>query len=414
MIGEITVFHKTVQGNLHILSNVPCEDYSASFSDKNGQYHIIAIADGHGASACMRSAYGSKAVVEITLNCLKDFAESFLSKGMEEILSGLSAPRTVRQAMKQLTDTIISRWYQQIREHLKLKPLTEKELSKAGPYEKNYREGNRLEHVYGTTLIAALWLPEYLILLQQGDGRCDVFFEDGTVEQPIPWDDRCFQNVTTSMCDEDVASSIRHSVISFKARPVMACYMGSDGVEDAFRDMEGTHTFYRKLSNELVCREQMNFEQYLDEMMPKFSEKGSKDDISIAGIVNIKAVKPFLPLFLTLSQKYELLDAKRYYDEKIHSMTRKHDILRKRKERAQNNWKQLNERLQLMQKYSSCLQTIVTDLSDRKQTITDTWEQYQTAEAEFSEYDKKYQNLLKAQQDIKSQIDDFSLEKTEV
>ena len=53
--------------------------------------------------------------------------------------------------------------------------VSEDDLSEAGIYSETYRQGQRLEHLYGTTLIAALMVSKYLILIQQGDGRCDVF-----------------------------------------------------------------------------------------------------------------------------------------------------------------------------------------------------------------------------------------------
>jgi len=316
MSGKIVTFHKTVRGHLHILKDIPCEDCSVSFSDKGGRYHIAAVADGHGDPACVRSAYGARTAVGVAISCLSSFAETSLAQNAPETSGVLSAPRSTRQAVQQLTNTIISQWYQEIYRHLKENPLTEEDLSAAGRYTEDYRAGRRLAHMYGTTLIAALQLPDYLILLQQGDGRCDVFYADGSVDQPVPWDDRCFENVTTSLCDEDVASSIRHCVISLRERPVIACYMGSDGVEDSYRDIEGTHTFYRELSLELVRKGLTGFEVYLEEMLPVFSREGSGDDVSVAGIVDVDAIVALLPKFETLTKRYKLSEARAFYDEK--------------------------------------------------------------------------------------------------
>ncbi len=203
-----------------------------SYADENGDFQIAVVCDGHGDPACLRSAYGSKALSEIATDCLKEYAlgvlsdEEYKKSNREELLLEKSQNILVRR----LTDIIISKWYDRIFADLKEHPLTEEDIASSGRYQPYYEKGERLEHVYGTTLIAALHMDDLLLLLQQGDGRCDVFFEDGTVEQPIPWDDRCFENVTTSMCDEDVTSSIRHQVLDLKKRPVIACYMGSDGM----------------------------------------------------------------------------------------------------------------------------------------------------------------------------------------
>lgn len=405
MTGNLTAFHKTVRGHLHILKDIPCEDYSSSFSDENRRYYIAAVADGHGDPACTRSAYGSNAAVEIAKDCLKSFAESYLRRDTEALLNDFSSSRSTHQIMKQLTDTIISRWYQQIYRHLAQEPLSQEELNRAGSYAADYSTGKRLAHIYGTTLIAALWLPTHLILIQQGDGHCEIFYKDGNVDQPVPQDDRCFENVTTSMCDADVSTRIRHYIISLEQQPVIACFIGSDGVEDSFIDAEGTHAFYQSLSNELVYRQPEEFEHYLDDMLPKFSKTGCGDDVSIAGIVDIEAIAPFVELFQTHSRRYELSEKKRYYDGKIHSMTRKHDILKKRVEDAQDAWEQKDKRLQILQKLDLCLCLVASNLPVQQQAVKDAWEHYQAVKNEYSEYDLKYQDLLKAQQDVELQID---------
>ena len=239
---EMYSFHKTVRGYNHVRKEIPCEDTSACYTDKDRLFHIAAVADGHGDPSCARSAKGSLHAVEIAVNCLKEFAEYFIdAKEKEEdteFLGQLTYAKGRERLVKQLTDSIIFKWYDEIRQELETEPITEEELQRAGAYSGVYQSGERLVHLYGTTLIAALWMEDYLILLQQGDGRCEVFFDDGSVEQPIPWDERCFQNVTTSMCDEDVLISIRHCVLDLKDRNVIACYLGSDGIEDSYLDME--------------------------------------------------------------------------------------------------------------------------------------------------------------------------------
>lgn len=330
-----------MRGHLHINKGIPCEDYSLSYSDRDGRFHIAVVADGHGDPACMRSADGSKFVAEIALDFLKDFAKAafipesaqFTSDFAENMKTSKYQDRLVRQLM----NAIIARWYQRVQEDLEENPLTEEEPEIADSnfnMREAYRRGERLEHAYGTTLIAALCIREnYLILIQQGDGRCDVFYEDGHVEQPIPWDDRCFENITTSMCDADVVSSIRYHVVDLTVQPMIACYMGSDGVEDSYRDMEGTHTFYRELSRKAVeLGNAEAIEAHLEAMLPGFSEAGSGDDVSVAAIMDLEKLRPFIPSFEALSQRYSLEDSKLFYESKLASMTRKRGILKRRVE----------------------------------------------------------------------------------
>lgn len=367
-MGKYYAFHMTVKGYLHEKKAIPCEDYSGSFSVPDtaagGQFHIAVVADGHGDTACMRSGLGSRKVVEIAKECLTEFAESVIGemqeckdapdqyRGYQRITDMLDKAavcgRDARNIAKarvpeSLTNAIVSRWYAFVNEDLRQNPLSEEELGQSGRYEDEYREGRRLAHVYGTTLIAALMLPGYLLLIQQGDGRCDVFYEDGTVDQPIPWDERCHENVTTSMCDEDAPASIRSRVISLKDKKVIACYLGSDGVEDAYRDMEGTHMFYRGLTCELAERGTEGFEAYLAEMLPGFSQTGSGDDVSVSGIVDLECIRAFVLVFRMKIRQYDLKDELNRYENRIISMSRKHGILRELVDEAEKEYRQVEK-----------------------------------------------------------------------
>lgn len=335
-MNKFNTFHTTVRGHLHIQKNIPCEDSSSSYSDCDGKYHIAVIADGHGDTACFRSKFGSQVAVDVTLESLQTFANAVIASLETDmpITNKLAIPKYKRQVIKQLTDSIVSKWSHLVNEDLEINPPTEDEIKGSGRFAADYLAGNRLDHIYGTTLMAGLLVANHLILIHQGDGRCDVIYKDGSVDQPIPWDDRCFENVTTSMCDEDAAEGIRHCVINLDEYEVVACYLGSDGVEDSFPDMEGTHMFYRNLSSEFVSQELSDFTDYLKEMLPEFSRTGSGDDVSIAGIVNKTALQDLADTFKIAAQKYHLSQQLEQYEKKLSQMPRKHGILKRRMEDA--------------------------------------------------------------------------------
>lgn len=378
-MSDYYTFHETVRGYLHKMRDIPCEDFSESCSGQNGRFHIVTVADGHGAASCMRSSDGSCAAAYIARECLVEFAEKYLEEADraaegtgdvfdENIHEKLEFDNNARKLLlKQLTDTIISRWYSFIEQDLNERPLSEEEKILAG----------RAEHAYGTTLIAALLLPDYLILLQQGDGRCEVFYEDGTVEQPIPWDERCHENVTTSLCDEDAAASIRSCVISFKERRVTACYLGSDGVEDSYRNMEGTHNFYRALTCSLNERGKDGFEAYLEEYLPEFSRKGSGDDVSVGGIVDMDGIKADTERFQKQIRHYELTESLAQYENRKISMSRKHEILLGRKNEAE----------------AAC--RVAMKVAEKE---------YENRRQEFDEYDRTYQAVEDEIDRIKNEI----------
>ena len=330
MKDTLITFHETAHGYRHIQENIPCQDRSLSCSSEEGDYQIICVADGHGDPACHRSDDGAGFAVEAAKKCLKDFAEAIISGNMP-----FTSPRQRSECLEQLTNSILSKWYGKVRNDLLAHAVTEADLAAAGRYEEAYRKGDRVEHLYGTTLIAALWVQDYLVLIQQGDGRCDVFYTDGAVDQPIPWDERCKGSTTTSMCDKDAFNRIRTAVIDLTQKDVAACFLGSDGVEDSYYDNEesqlGTHRFYMDLSCKLCEYGADQFKNNLKGMLSAFSKTGSGDDVSVAGIVDLDKISKLIDFYKEAVEQYDIhVKRKVDYEEarsKVISMTRKHGIL---------------------------------------------------------------------------------------
>lgn len=376
-MDHIFTFHKTVRGYSHVKRDIPCEDSSASYSDDELGFQIICVCDGHGESACLRSSFGSRALADVTVNCLKEYAASIAEEEDYRVSNrnDVLLKRSQDMIIRRLTDIILSRWYQEIFKDLDENPLTEEELNHAGRYQAYYQAGERLEHVYGTTMIAALCMDDLLILLQQGDGRCDVFYEDGSVDQPIPWDDRCFENVTTSMCDEDAGISIRHFIIDLRERPVIACYMGSDGVEDSYIDMEGTHSFYRSLSCKIAEDGTDTLDEYLEGFLPGFSENGSGDDVSVAGIVDLEAIKYMAEKFKIMNEQYYIDSNSAIYRTKLQSMERKHNFLSRKLAEAENKVRESrNAYQQIQERYDAVakkLKSIEEDIAEEQKNMED-------------------------------------------
>lgn len=370
-MNNILAFHKSVQGSNHIEWGRPCEDASGSYANPEKQYYLAAVSDGHGADECYRADKGSKIAVEIAIKDLQELAEKMTRTPEVEARfyqDMLSSPRYQQMTMRHLTDVIHAEWVESVRQDLQDHPPTEAELVSLQEKKKtNYTVSDRPEQVYGCTLMAALWMPKCLLLIHQGDGRCDVFYTDGTVDQPIPWDSRCVGTRTTSLCDDDVEPSFRNCVIDLQKKPVMACYLGCDGVEDAYRDseenMEGVHTFYKGLTYEVVHRTPEQLNEYLEEMLPKFSynglynNAGSGDDISVAAIVDVAAARPFAAAFLRDTQIYTLRESAFWKEDAVRSKIRKHGILQRRVSEAEDAAKNSTEKLERLREQR-------TDLAD--------------------------------------------------
>lgn len=383
-------FHKTAVGYSHIKKGTDTEDASDHLSSENGRYHIAVISDGHGDKNCFRSSIGSKAVVACTMKMLKVFAEGLLySKDRYE---GFLADKSTRQrAIKKLTDSIFIAWNEEIEKHLLDNPPTEEEYAACATHVADmYRAGQKTSHIYGATLIAALQVDDCLILIQQGDGRCDVFYEDGSVNQPIPWDEQCHENVTTSMCDTDAHLRIRHCVIDTCDHPVIACYVGSDGVEDSFPDNDekeqlGTHRFYKELTCHVLdlCDNEAVFDAFLGEHLSHLSKVGSADDVSVSGIVFTDKCRTFYQQFKNEVSAYELDFQITDLESKIAVMGRKHTILHKWMLDAKQKYEEALLQYEKNKKAFEALQGEAERLTQKRKE----------AEAQYAKYQSEAQTL---------------------
>ena len=287
---DLYTFHQTTRGHRHIKDGTPCEDASYSGSNEVLGCTIAAVADGHGSAVYARSRLGSEFAVRAAKDVFTAFAEKYKDKSgsLTELFSNED---TKSQTIRRITDSILEHWLSAVDTHLQENPPTEEELSTMpARFADMFRQGVETQMLYGTTLIAALWLEDYLILVHQGDGRCVVFYGDGTFNQPIPWDKLCYDTFTTSLCEDSAAARFRSHVIDLRENPVAACFLGTDGVEDSFKTMEDMHIFYMQLCR-LILEKPKTFTDGLSKTLPKLTKTGSQDDISVAGIADPKLLE---------------------------------------------------------------------------------------------------------------------------
>ena len=193
-------------------------------------------------------------------------------------------------------------------EDYKAHPFTPEELAGAGEkYRKRYEEaarnenGEGLHKAYGSTLIACAVTPKCWFGIHIGDGRLTALYPDGSYDQPVPWDPKCFLNQTTSICDDDAAERARvYFSFHHEKPPPAAVFLCSDGVDDNYPvDDNDKHLFklYRTIA--LTFNED-GFDStvgQLKDLATSFATKGKGDDTSIAGIIDMEAVKRAVPIW---------------------------------------------------------------------------------------------------------------------
>lgn len=271
-------FHMSERGESHLHDGRVCQDSSASFSDECGT--VAVVSDGHGSCDYVRSQIGSAMACEAAVKNIRRLFENISPEAF------LAEPDMM---LIQLEAAIINDWNESVRSHYEANPFTEEELDcvseKAGA---SYRSGHRIERAYGATLIAAAVTRDYWFGIQIGDGKCAAFDEAGICTQPIPWDEKCFLNKTTSICGSDALRDFRHF---YSEKIPTAVFMGSDGIDDSFKNEEDMYDFYKTI---LYAFSISDYTQAVDELkayLPRLSKEGSADDVSIAAWMDMDALK---------------------------------------------------------------------------------------------------------------------------
>ena len=282
----------SIQGASHIKHNKICQDFGGHY--RCDDFAVAVVCDGHGGDDYVRSDRGSKFGVLVTVEVIKEFMNN-----KKEFLSNLflSDNKDVQNkyastAIDRLIQSIISRWNNAVSEDLQQNPFTEEELQGLSEkYREQYRgeDENKKFPAYGTTLIAVVYTSEFWFGIRNGDGKCVAISKDASICDPVPWNDKCFLNRTTSLCDDKAFENFRQCfhTDNFPA----AIYVATDGVDDSFGADERLFDFYKRLTKTFV---QAGFEggkQELKNYLPKLTAQGSGDDISISGILDMEAIQ---------------------------------------------------------------------------------------------------------------------------
>jgi hypothetical protein len=309
-------FSVTYKGAKHE-SDAPCQDCSDHI-DK-GTTSVIVVADGHGSSRCFRSDIGSAKAVESAKICIVNYIEE-KSEFFDRLLSvpnGISEFEIseFKIQLYGVVKKIIDKWFVSVMKDEEANPISDD--PRLSLIEDKYKDRylNDVDyrcHAYGTTLLVAVKGANFSFGFHVGDGKCVVLYDDGTWRLPIPWDDKCSFNTTTSICDDDSLSGFRYWIqinksednsveygfgiegqnndyeATFDSSPV-SIFIGSDGVEDSYPRIDNDKYLIDFYRNRIICLCENGIEAFDDEIKSlayRFAERGSTDDVSIAVITN--------------------------------------------------------------------------------------------------------------------------------
>lgn len=274
---NVKSFNLSVQGASHIRKNKECQDASVSYWDEN--YAIAVVCDGHGGDDYVRSAYGSQFGVKVAETNIKNFINNISTDELN---------KNSKMLIKQLEASIINDWNEAIYKHYEENPFTEKELSLISEKAKRkYLDDKRIESAYGTTMIAVAVTKKFWIGIQIGDGKCVAVNPQGKFLQPIPWDNKCFLNATTSICDSHALDNFRYF---YSEKLPIAVFVGTDGIDDSFKNNEQLNNLYKTVLYSFMTMDFDKTIEDLEDYLPRLSAKGSGDDVSISAVIDFDKI----------------------------------------------------------------------------------------------------------------------------
>lgn len=286
-------FNQTCRGASHVKSSKVCQDYS--LCEVTPEMSIALISDGHGGERYYRSHIGSKFACDVSIELARDLVRQLPSGflagvpltqyGTKGVCCGLPSKKHF-DVFRQFGNSIIANWRRKVVAHAIATPLSETEKAIISEkYHGDLADEERAVKVYGCTLIGYVQTPTYWFGFQIGDGKCFSFHSETEPKMPILWDENCFLNKTTSLCDSNASEEMRYTFQGDGNFP-FAVFMGSDGIDDSFGDDKNLINFYVEVLKQIYKSGPEVVMSELASDLPVLSQKGSQDDMSVAVVYN--------------------------------------------------------------------------------------------------------------------------------
>lgn len=377
MNNNFFAFSATETGYNHTRINKVCEDASDFYDDE--KIHICVVADGHGSDNYPRTEFGSKFAVDAAIKNVIEFVNT------AEKSQVINDAENNFERMNQLAKSILRSWYESVEEDYNKKPFTEKELEKVSDkYKNRYLSENieerKVEKAYGCTLIIYVITDDYSFGMQIGDGKCVLIDENGQFLEPIPWDDDCQLNVTTSICDDDAIDEFRFFISD---KMPTAVFIGSDGIDDSYANEEELYALYRSILKIFIEHGDEVGKSEIREYLPVLTKRGSGDDVSMGLIINQKRAKSISSVFEMQIEVFKLT-------EELQDKKRKKDIVTEKALRLSSRIKKWKDIVEMPSEEQREEVVQVNDLIEEERNLS----------IQIQEIEKKLVNLSENQKKI--------------
>jgi len=305
----------SVVGPSHKLNGKPNQDRITYFPSCNNPEKLpifFSIADGHGGKKYFRSEKGAEFAVESAIEVCK----TQLTTDSWDLIKD-------KKIKEWLCRDIYRKWLEKVHADIQDNPFSDEEkdlLQTKNNASKVPRIVNEDLNVfaYGSTLLTVIIQESFILFLQLGDGDILVVNCDGTIDKPIPDDDRLIGNETTSLCLPEAWSEFKFKLyeISLISSFPSLILISTDGYKNSFSEETG----FEKVGSDLlsmICEHPDGIQGGLDlieenlaDWLKSASEKGSGDDTTVGIIFNLDKIKKYR------DENYEISIRKKPQDQK--------------------------------------------------------------------------------------------------
>ena len=277
----------SVRGYAHIFADKECQDSSISWQGK--KYSAVIISDGHGGEKYFRSAKGSEIACSVGKEVISSFMESIRKNNFYNFFIGKTAKR--EEMLFRLERAIIQRWNEEIAADLSSVPLEADERFCALNDEDKESVIKTPAKAYGATFIAAVVTDNYLFVLKLGDG--DVCVLKGSIPKIFFGladelkDDNLQFNLTTSLCGSDADKQFKHCFADLRNdKSFGGLILTTDGIINSYTSEQAYLDFIGNVFGGYKEERKKSARAELIEFLPRLSQKGSGDDLSVGIIIN--------------------------------------------------------------------------------------------------------------------------------
>lgn len=284
-------------------------------------FTLVCVSDGHGSAPHFWSDKGAEFAIQTAIE--------LLSASIDKIIDALTV-KDYKKANNNLAKSFVKRWNRKCFEAMcsvelddlksTIKELQDKEpevaknyldeLSELKKLSKEYKdilsnnsiltEENQkkimglvtefskltLKEIFGCTFAAYFQIKESPVWYAFKIGDSDLFVSFGDeFLKPIKDDPKCFLNETTSLCNSKAADSFCFPEECYLDKEPLSAFVSTDGIANSFSSEEYLSKFYRQIQFSFDEDGEFIGERDIKDYIPKLSETGSGDDVSIAGLV---------------------------------------------------------------------------------------------------------------------------------